>query len=89
MEHVMNIVIIKEKIHSKFPESHWIKQLLQDIESDASVKELFMYCSANIRKIEIFYENTYQTVFFPDHPVFKFLSDETRDKIMDSVPRET
>jgi inositol 1,4,5-triphosphate receptor type 1/inositol 1,4,5-triphosphate receptor type 3 len=28
-------------------------------------------------------------VFFPAHPVFRFLSDETRDKIMFNVPRET
>ena len=43
----------------------------------------------NLSNIEIFYEGSYQTLYFPSHPVFKKLSAETRDKIMFEIPRET
>lgn len=34
-------------------------------------------------------KNTIQNVYFPQHAIFKYLSDETRDKIMMDVQRDT
>lgn len=42
-----------------------------------------------ILKIEIIYQNKPQIIFFPSHPLFGFLSDQTRDMIMYRVNRDT
>lgn len=42
-----------------------------------------------ILKIEIVYEGKPQTILFPAHSLFTYLSDETKDKIMFNINRET
>lgn len=42
-----------------------------------------------IRNIEIVYQEKPQLIFFPSHPLFEFLSDQTKDKIMFTIDRET
>jgi inositol 1,4,5-triphosphate receptor type 1/inositol 1,4,5-triphosphate receptor type 3 len=42
-----------------------------------------------IRHIEIVYQENKQLIFFPSHPLFDFLSEQTKDKIMFSINRET
>jgi inositol 1,4,5-triphosphate receptor type 1/inositol 1,4,5-triphosphate receptor type 3 len=83
------VAIIKEKIVNKFPDSKFVRHLIFEVESDEKVREIFTFCQQSLKKIEIFYENDYQMVFYPSHPVFNFLSDETRDKIMFNIPRDT
>lgn len=39
--------------------------------------------------IEIFYIDKCQQVFFPAHPLFEYLSDQSKDKLMYTVNRET
>ena len=34
-------------------------------------------------------KNTIQNIYFPENPLFKYLSKETRDKIMMDVTRDT
>ncbi len=45
--------------------------------------------SQHICGIEIVINESKQKVYFPLHPVFEYLSDSTRDKIMTEVKRET
>jgi len=62
---------------------------MEDINTDELVSQVYNFCEEKLLAIEIFYEGNNQMVFFPAHPVFMFLSEETKDKIMFNVPRET
>ncbi|CAD8193240.1 unnamed protein product [Paramecium pentaurelia] len=89
IQQMLNVFIIKEKIEYVSKDQKWVKHFKQEFESNPTLKDIQTMCLNNLRKIEIFYENEYQMVFFPAHPVFQFLSDETRDKIMFKIPRDT
>ena len=77
-----------KKIEQKYPSSKWVKDI-QEVFADSQEKFVYEFCMKNLSNIEIFYEGSYQTLYFPSHPVFKKLSGETRDKIMFEIPRET
>jgi len=86
---MLNVFIIQEKISQKGSDSKWLRHLQNEFDSNPDLKELQTVCLKNLRKIEIYYEDQLQMVFFPAHPVFEFLSSETRDKIMFNIPRDT
>ncbi|CAD8077595.1 unnamed protein product [Paramecium sonneborni] len=79
-EKILNVLIIKEKIKFKN---------FQFDESSIYIQDIMKFLETKILKIEIIYDNKPQTILFPSHPLFTFLSGETRDMIMYNVNRDT
>lgn len=90
LQQIMDVYIIIKKVESKTP-CDWAKQVTQLLERDEDplVRSIYRFFQLNLKQIEIHYEGDMQMVFFPYHPVFKFLSEETKDKIMDTISRDT
>ena len=61
----------------------------QIINSDPNLFAIMPILEGRVRNIEIIYFDRCQKIFFPSHPLFNFLSDESKDKLMYSINRET
>ncbi|KAM3147677.1 hypothetical protein pb186bvf_000005 [Paramecium bursaria] len=89
MLRILNVCIIKKKVHSFSNESKWIQQFKEEINEKKDLHLIYYKLSSLIRNIEIVYSKKSMTIFFPYHPIFKLLSLQTQDELMFTVNRET
>jgi hypothetical protein len=85
----INVLIIIQKITEFDPECKLIKSYDLYLKQNRQMQLIHQTLYNHILKIEIKSNNKKQAVYFPKHPVLNQLSDETRDRIMLQVGRET
>jgi|JI6StandDraft_1071083.scaffolds.fasta_scaffold03590_3 hypothetical protein len=85
----LNVLIIIKKIGEFEKECKLIKSYELYLKQNRQMERIHLALGSYILKIEIKSNNKKQTVYFPKHPILTQLSDETRDRIMMAVRRET
>lgn len=76
-----------------------MRDIHDELDEDENLVQIVEILQRKIRNIEIVYQEKHQIIFFPSHPyfviiimiirLFDFLSDQTKDKIMFNINRET
>lgn len=86
---VFNVCVIIRKIEDRFNSSKWLKLLNESMRQDGYLMEIRSLLNERIRNIEIVYQSKKMVIFYPSHPLFDFLSANTKEQLLFTVNRET
>ncbi len=89
---MLQVTTVIKKLETKAPEKCGFKERITEYIKRYNMEEYILLLKDNLLGIEIKVDGTddpCQTLFFPKHNVFKYLSRVTRTNIMEDVDRST
>ncbi|CAD8053653.1 unnamed protein product [Paramecium sonneborni] len=88
MQKILNVCIIQQQM-TQHSDNKWLVQFQEKMEQFPELPKIFEKLQNLIHKIEIIYQGKKMKVFFPFHPYFNLLSEQTKQELLFTVNRET